>query len=445
MPIAAIPNYLGKRDLSTASPGMRFGMYLPIWTARADQEQQIRKMAGARSREGRELKEILDRPGIDAAINHARQARGRFPNLWEKNPHAANQAWGEVARLSEDDRKRMAALADRQSAFATATGAFTFDAQSTAPFTTGLGNEHPLENGFAFLWPYGLPYLPGSGVKGVLRQAARELAPDVTEDGIAKWDIETDWSSTAIDALFGKEDSNDARRGALTFWDVIPKIKGDKLMVEVMTGHQSHYYMNKQTPHDSGQPIPVNFLTVPPGSGFTFHVVCDQPFLHRIAPELEKADRWKALLQQAFEHAFEWLGFGAKTAVGYGAMQMDAQAQHRRKEQERLQQEAAEKKRRLAERTASLPEDAAWLEGQIVEGKWADTNVFLNQVEKFLEDHDLLSEEALKRLSSEMESRWKGIMSDPNAVQGKKKKPKYKPRPIAIATRLLAFKIRSSQ
>jgi CRISPR-associated protein Cmr6 len=29
---------------------------------------------------------------------------------------------------------------------------------------------------------------------------------------------------------------------------------------------------------------------------------------------------WKALLQSAFEHAFQWLGFGAKTAVGYGAM-----------------------------------------------------------------------------------------------------------------------------
>jgi CRISPR-associated protein Cmr6 len=29
---------------------------------------------------------------------------------------------------------------------------------------------------------------------------------------------------------------------------------------------------------------------------------------------------WKALLQDAFKYAFDWLGFGAKTAVGYGAM-----------------------------------------------------------------------------------------------------------------------------
>ena len=64
----------------------------------------------------------------------------------------------------------------------------TFEAQAIAPFTTGLGNEHPLENGFAFLSPYGVPYLPGSGVKGVLRQAARELVS-------GKWGEIAGWSA----------------------------------------------------------------------------------------------------------------------------------------------------------------------------------------------------------------------------------------------------------
>ena len=30
MAIAAVPSYLGK-DFSKASPGLRFGMYLPLW------------------------------------------------------------------------------------------------------------------------------------------------------------------------------------------------------------------------------------------------------------------------------------------------------------------------------------------------------------------------------------------------------------------------------
>jgi CRISPR-associated protein Cmr6 len=41
------------------------------------------------------------------------------------------------------------------------------------------------------------------------------------------------------------------------------------------------------------------------------------------APDLlaEGETHWKTLLEAAFKHAFTWLGFGAKTAVGYGAME----------------------------------------------------------------------------------------------------------------------------
>jgi len=296
MPIAALPKYLGQ-DFRDASPGMRFGMYLlPVWIG------------------------------------------PRHPK--KKDPESEKRAWAGCSKLENSDIQRMKELSNRQNALAAAVGnidRLTLDAQAVAPFTTGLGNEHPLENGFAFLWPYGLPYLPGSGVKGVLRQAARELAADVTDDGIAKWGGDSDWTAATIDALFGKEDSNDAQRGALTFWDVIPQIKGNKLMVEVMTGHQGHYYMEGQTPHESGRPNLINFLTVPLKSGFSFHVLCDRPFLRRIAPELAENDRWKALLQQAFNHAFDWLGFGAKTTVGYGAMGIDEAAAQVREKQARQQ------------------------------------------------------------------------------------------------------------
>ncbi|PZP50172.1 MAG: hypothetical protein DI596_15265, partial [Azospira oryzae] len=75
-------------------------------------------------------------------------------------------------------------LSERQNKLAeqAASSIYTISALATAPFTTGLGNEHPLENGFAFLWPYGLPYLPGSGVKGVVRRAAEELASGQWEE-----------------------------------------------------------------------------------------------------------------------------------------------------------------------------------------------------------------------------------------------------------------------
>lgn len=375
MPIAAVPAYLGQ-DFKDASPGLRFGMYLAIWTDRHDQEREVGKRAEARSLEGQELAAMLQEHGMEATIAALRQReRNRLPGLWEKNDHAARKAWEGVRKLSQDDRARLQALVNRQQVCADQAQGFTLEAQAIAPFTTGLGNEHPLENGFAFLWPYGLPYLPGSGVKGVVRRAAEELAEGM-------WGDKKGWSKdpaypllrrksngefegvkddrkepiqlSVLDVLFGREppsgDSH-AVRGALAFWDVIPLIAGDSLMVEVMTPHQGHYYQQKQdrrsgdstTPHDSGQPVPICFLTVPPGSQFSFHVVCDVAHLERLtahklegAPDLlathDGRPLWQHLLQAAFEQAFEWLGFGAKTAVGYGSLETPAMREQRQAE-----------------------------------------------------------------------------------------------------------------
>ncbi len=363
MPVAAVPKYLQRhlsdRNYAAASPALRFGLLLPIWTSRQDQEAEVRQRAQAGSREGQALAAALRDSGMDRVIQDL-VSRNRLPRLWEKNDYGARTAWHKVTALSEDDNKRMKALADRQKALwrrVPVAQALRLEAQAIAPFTTGLGNEHPLENGFAFLNPYGLPYLPGSGVKGVLRQAARELASG--EWGDAKgWsdELRYDWPMghepggppvklSMLDVLFGRETGEGEQehfRGAFTFWDVIPQIAGDSLLVEIMTPHYSEYYQQKKSgnererrreqqarvlsPHDSGQPNPICFLTVPPGSRFVFHVTCDTLHLARIAPDLAENDRWKQLLEAAFEHAFRWLGFGAKTAVGYGAMKPVGQA-----------------------------------------------------------------------------------------------------------------------
>ncbi len=352
MPVAAVPKYLGT-SFEDASPAMRFGLLLPIWTTRKDQEEEVQKRATARSQEGRKLAAALKECGKDAVIKDL-VAKRLLPGLWDKNDFGARESWATIKKLTPADKARMEALLARQKALAVmAAPILQLEAVAVSPFTTGLGNEHPLENGFAFLNPYGLPYLPGSGVKGVLRQAARELASGVWGDtrgwsAEPKYEVileeasspetpeEDDENSdkrrlmlSALDVLFGRETEEgekDHFRGVLCFWDVIPRIPRDEpLLVEIMTPHQSHYYQQKAaqqstTPHDSGQPTPICFLTVPPASTFLFHVTCDMLRLQRCAPELAADSRWEKLVIAAFEHAFQWLGFGAKTAVGYGAM-----------------------------------------------------------------------------------------------------------------------------
>ncbi len=288
---------------------------------------------------------------------------------------------------------------------------FSIPATSTSPFATGLGNEHPIQNGFAFLTPYGLPYLAGSGVKGVLRRAAEELAlfadeyapfphpgpqikplpfgipvgegemPAGAAGGLTMLDVwwlfgfegaETKNGPVATifdpSTLAGRafeqtlaqlavrvdlrdfirvaladdkkarayflDDTEDRRpaflqrlladktfrqsihtRGALDCWDVFPAPAGDRLVVEIMTPHHAGYYMEGHTPHDAESPVPVPFLAVPALSAVDFHVVCASS---RLTEPLRTT--WQPMLRCIFKHAFDWLGFGAKTAVGYGAM-----------------------------------------------------------------------------------------------------------------------------
>lgn len=346
MPISATPGYLGQ-DFSSASPGLRFGMYLPLW--------------GIDRRTGKLLWSTSD---IDYAVRG--QAREERAIKVENKTFALQQA----CKLTAGDKAAMQALAARQAHIAQNTPQLlTLDAVATAPFTTGLGNEHPLENGFSFLNPYGLPYLPGSGVKGVLRQAARELAS-------GEWGDTQGWATekihllghielSMIDALFGLESDNGCKdhvRGALSFWDAIPQIHGDSLAVDIMTPHQSHYHQQKKdrksddstSPHDSGQPNPISFLTLPPGTHFAFHVQCDVAHLTRLAPDLAHGGRWKTLLKEAFKHAFAWLGFGAKTSVGYGAMQIDPEIQKRQEKEAAEHREKAEREERERQREAEL-------------------------------------------------------------------------------------------
>jgi CRISPR-associated protein Cmr6 len=262
----AVPWYVGQ-NFSEAPPGHRYLSYLPFWksdwSAIKDGKQKVLKELGA---------------------------------------------------LSAYVDTLMRALAARQRDVGQASGAEILPAVSTSPFATGLGWEHPNENGFAFLQPYGLPYLAGSGVKGVVRQAAQQLAK---EDDAEKHG----WNDNAIEALFGLEPlpgSDTATRGALRFFDVIPELAGSSLDVDIMNPHYSQYYQGNSSPHDAGSPIPIFFVVVPPGSKFTFVVDC--PRVRNLPADLAKG--WRDLIRLAFEHAFDWLGFGAKTAVGYGAMSL---------------------------------------------------------------------------------------------------------------------------
>ncbi len=289
-------------------------------------------------------------------------------------------------------------LAKRQRAAATTDSHLMVCAKNTAPIATGLGNPHPVENGFAFLSPYGIPYLAGSSVKGVVRRAAEELALLVPDSGwtiplvwvlfgfdeksayidpINKAEPEplqgerermrtafADWinSSATSDKLLAEwlciirsqfpkdkqeladnsalfctavqdERGREVRcsihwQGTVNFWDVFPETTNG-LAVDILNPHHKNYYEGKSTPNDAETPKPVFFLTIPPESPCTF--ICEMPIVtvEKRRKVLDAVGDWKTLMTKAYEHAFNWLGFGAKTSVGYGALERDSEAERR--------------------------------------------------------------------------------------------------------------------
>jgi CRISPR-associated protein Cmr6 len=130
------------------------------------------------------------------------------------------------------------------------------------------------------------------------------------------------------------------------------------LAVEIMTPHHSGYLQSSGTPHANESPNPIPFLAVPASCECTLHVRCKPSLI----PEAHAALResWKALIEAAIEHAGDWLGFGAKTSVGYGRIEMDPKAQAEREaERQRLETERRQQEADAA--LATLPADGQLL------------------------------------------------------------------------------------
>lgn len=147
--------------------------------------------------------------------------------------------------------------------------------ETVTPFVTGLGRAHPVENGIAWDYCLGLPFIPGSSIKGALKASNRQYF-----DG--KFNIE---------------------RERIDFMDAIP-VAPPSLFGEVMTPHYSPYYQGEADPGDWFDPTPIPFLTVKEGQLFLFSII--------------GASKQHDMIEQWLEETLKWAGVGAKTSSAYG-------------------------------------------------------------------------------------------------------------------------------
>lgn len=210
-----------------------------------------------------------------------------------------------VIRLGTSGSKdQIESLNQRQHQLCKALGGEARIFETEGSFVTGMGLSHPVENGFTFHPTLGVPYLPASSVKGLLRGWVEAWMEHSTESEkntlIAHW----------FGAAKGNKEGMDESAGELIFFDALPT-KPVHLGCEIMTPHMGKWYEqgdDKNPPADWYSPVPVPFLVVQPKTKFHF----------MIAPRLKGGDVTKAM--EELKNALEWIGAGAKTAVGYGRM-----------------------------------------------------------------------------------------------------------------------------
>lgn len=216
------------------------------------------------------------------------------------------------SKLLEKIQKKQKAYIDCLKEMSVAS--FEIKAKSSSPFITGLGSGHPTETGMILDRNTGLPYIPASSIKGVLRLAcAINLAKNKYSDGNVPDDDET------LVRYFGSESDKNPKRGQLIILDAysenVPKLK-----LDIMNPHFRNYYRGKddngkehKQPVETESPNPIKFLAVKEETAFVFRCA-----FMPLGNEILSDEEIQKDVDEMFDTAFETVGFGGKTAIGYG-------------------------------------------------------------------------------------------------------------------------------
>lgn len=223
----------------------------------------------------------------------------------------------------------------------------SFISQVSWRMVIGLGASHPQETSMTLHHIYGIPYIPGSAVKGVTRHWFILKEFDALD--LENFEQISCFEKILEEANLDNKDENERddkfleeefkekfkvgdtvpdnklynflkmqqgtiglyqnifgtqnKIGKVIFFDAYPAGRIN-LKMDVMTPHYPQYYSKEKPPSDWQSPNPVKFLTVEKTS-FNFYLS---------SKDDELLNQSKSYLEEALKKC----GIGAKTAIGYG-------------------------------------------------------------------------------------------------------------------------------
>jgi CRISPR-associated protein Cmr6 len=200
-----------------------------------------------------------------------------------------------------------------------------FDLKLQWRLIVGLGASHPQETSMTLHHIFGIPYIPGSALKGASRHYMIWKFVDENEKKLSSLLDKSNFAELLkeLNKALEKEENltvsvgnisfkdlihifgTQNRQGKIIFFDAYP-IEEIKLKIDIMNPHYPDYYTKDKPPTDWQNPIPIKFLTVE-DTKFRFYLAAkdkDQNLLNHARKILNDA-----LLNY---------GVGAKTSLGYG-------------------------------------------------------------------------------------------------------------------------------
>ncbi len=179
----------------------------------------------------------------------------------------------------------------------------------------GLGSGSVLETSMTLHHIFGVPFIPGTALKGVVSsyyiERNRENLTKGMEVANSQRKRENKREYKTLEEYAMNEDANyielfgnENQKGKLTFLDAYPTTFPN-LEIDIMNPHFGDYYDGKTPPADWLSPKPIKFLTVAKDTEFIFAFKTDKS---NLIPEV------KTLIKESLQD----FGIGAKTSVGYG-------------------------------------------------------------------------------------------------------------------------------
>jgi CRISPR type III-B/RAMP module RAMP protein Cmr6 len=231
-----------------------------------------------------------------------------------------SQAKSEWLKRLEPNKHIDASLA--QSAYArwhtmmSAMGATLFNAVLDWRMVIGLGGETVLETDITLHHLYGIPFIPGSALKGLTRayvsaEYKQYYTPENQPEDQRKPSKKTDEDHSEIKRIFGAQE----RAGTVIFFDAMPLPGTITFVLDIMNSHYPDYYKSLKSeniiaPTNDQRPNPITFLAVK-GTTFAFALAPRDASKAQNVKDVEDVGGW---LQEALQK----YGVGGKTSAGYG-------------------------------------------------------------------------------------------------------------------------------